>query len=63
MSKVISIIMGSRSDLDTVKETINLLKAIKNRKEFLVAPGCDLAPQTPLENIQAFIRVAKEYHK
>jgi len=29
MGKVISIIMGSQSDLDTVKETINLLKEFK----------------------------------
>jgi len=29
MSKIISIIMGSQSDLDTVKETINLLKEFK----------------------------------
>ncbi len=29
MNKVISIIMGSQSDLDTLKETINLLKEFK----------------------------------
>jgi len=43
------------------KETIKLLEIIKRRKEFLVAPGCDLAPQTPLENIQAFVKTAKNY--
>lgn len=42
------------------KETIDLLEAAKNRKEFFLAPGCDLAPQTPLENILAFVKAAKE---
>ena len=43
-------------------ETINLLEAIERRKEFFVAPGCDLAAQTPLENILSFTKVVKEYH-
>jgi uroporphyrinogen decarboxylase len=41
-------------------KTISLLEAVKNRKEFFLAPGCDLAPQTPLENILAFVKAAKE---
>lgn len=42
------------------EETKSLIKTIKTRKEFLVAPGCDLAPQTPLENILAFVMTAKK---
>jgi len=41
------------------EETIKLLEIMKTRKEFLVAPGCDLAPQTPLENVEAFISVVR----
>jgi uroporphyrinogen decarboxylase len=42
-------------------ETLTLLDVIRCRKEFLVAPGCDLAPQTPLENIQSFVNSVKTY--
>jgi uroporphyrinogen decarboxylase len=49
--------------MNTPKEieiaTSNLLEAVKNRKEFLIAPGCDLAPQTPLENIRIFTETVK----
>jgi len=34
---------------------------VKTRKEFLVAPGCDLAPQTSLENILSFVKTARKY--
>ncbi|HUT67268.1 MAG TPA: uroporphyrinogen decarboxylase family protein [Dehalococcoidales bacterium] len=44
-------------------ETIKLLETVKTRKEFLVAPGCDLAPQTPLENILSFTKAAREYRR
>ena len=40
-------------------ETRNLLETIKQRKEFLLAPGCDLAPKTPLANVLAFTEVVK----
>ena len=40
-------------------ETSQLLDVIKDRKEFIIAPGCDLAPNTPLENILSFVRTAK----
>jgi uroporphyrinogen-III decarboxylase len=41
------------------EETSTLLDIVKDRKEFIIAPGCDLAPNTPLENILAFVRTAK----
>lgn len=43
--------------------TLNLLEAVKKRREFLAAPGCDLAPLTPPQNIQAFARTVKTYHR
>jgi MtaA/CmuA family methyltransferase len=36
-----------------------LLKVVRDRKEFIIAPGCDPAPETPLENIEAFVNAAK----
>jgi uroporphyrinogen-III decarboxylase len=64
------VIIGNISPLKFAKsspeaiesETSNLLETVKTRKEFLVAPGCDLAPQTPLENILSFVKTARKYH-
>jgi uroporphyrinogen decarboxylase len=44
---------------EIVSETEKLLETAKPRKEFLVAPGCDLPPQTPLENIRSFVKAVK----
>jgi uroporphyrinogen-III decarboxylase len=38
-----------------------MLDLIKDRKEFLVAPGCDLAPETPFGNIGSFVQTVKKY--
>jgi len=64
------VIIGNISPLKFAKsspeeienETSHLLETVKTRKEFLVAPGCDLAPQTPLENILSFIKTARKRH-
>lgn len=29
---------------------------------FILGPGCDLAPDTPLENLQAMVKAAHDYH-
>jgi len=55
----ISPLKFSRSSPEVIKnQTINLLESTKTRKEFLAAPGCDLPPETPLENVTAFIEAA-----
>jgi uroporphyrinogen decarboxylase len=41
--------------------TTVLLDSVGDREEFIASTGCDLAPGTPLENIQAFVRTVKEY--
>jgi uroporphyrinogen-III decarboxylase len=38
-----------------------MLDLIKDRKEFLVAPGCDLTPETPFENIGSFVQTVKNH--
>jgi uroporphyrinogen-III decarboxylase len=36
-----------------------LLDGALDRKEFIAAPECDLAPETPLENVKAFVQAVK----
>ncbi len=44
---------------EILKKTTALLTSVKDKKEFLIAPGCDLAAGTPLENILAFVDAVK----
>lgn len=41
------------------KATQTLLEVTKHRRGFIVGPGCDLPPETPLENIRAFVKTVK----
>jgi len=54
------VIVGNISPVKTIwkgsperiqEETVKLLNAMRSRKEYAVAPGCDLVPETPLENM------------
>jgi uroporphyrinogen decarboxylase len=48
--------------VETIKsQTLALLDVVKARKEFVVAPGCDLSSNTPVENIRSFVETAKNY--
>jgi len=47
-----------------VKETVNkLLKDMNNRENFILSTGCDLPPDTDLDNIKYMIDLAKEFKK
>lgn len=51
-----------KSSPDEIRaETTKLLESVRGRKEFFALPGCDLAPETPLENIRAFVQTVKAY--
>jgi uroporphyrinogen decarboxylase len=51
-------------DADGVyKKSMELCASLKDHPGFILAPGCDLAPDTPLENIQAMARAAKDSKK
>jgi MtaA/CmuA family methyltransferase len=52
---------GSPEEIRT--QTIEVLDFVKDRKEYIAAPGCDLAPNTPLENIQAFVQTVKGHRQ
>jgi len=47
---------------DEVKEeVIRLLESMDDFPNFVLSTGCDLPQETPLENIHAFMKVAKSY--
>lgn len=54
----ISFVMASPDDI--AQKTRELLDTIQNRGSFVIAPGCDLAPQTPLNTILSFVKVVKK---
>ena len=37
-----------------------LVETVKRKKKFIVAPGCDLSPKTPIENIFSFVGAVKK---
>ena len=50
---------GTTGEIET--KTRELLRQTAARKEMIIAPGCDLAPDTPLENILAFVNTVKNW--
>ncbi len=42
------------------RETKNLIKAMRGHNNFILSSGCDLPKETPLKNISAFMKAAKE---
>jgi len=47
------------SPMEIRRDTAALLKIAEERSTFIVAPGCDLSPETPLENILSFVEAVK----
>ena len=43
------------------ERTIGVLDSLSERRAFMVLPGCDLAPETPMENIQAYVTAVRGY--
>ena len=49
---------------ETVREaTLKLLGECAGYKNFVLSSGCDIPPQTPWENIDAFFAAAEEFYK
>ena len=44
------------------EKTIDLFNATKNNSSFLIAPGCDLPVETPLENVVMFYSAVHSRH-
>lgn len=45
------------------EETLKLLTNCGKYKNFIVSSGCDIPPQTPMENIQALFDATEEFYK
>jgi uroporphyrinogen decarboxylase len=54
----ITFIRASQGEMH--QKTLELLDTVKGRSNFVISPGCDLPPETPLNNIVSFVRVVKK---
>lgn len=45
------------------KSTLDLLQSTAGWKNFILSTGCDVPPEVPLENIEAFYDALKEYNQ
>jgi uroporphyrinogen decarboxylase len=43
-------------------ETINLLEETKDYNNFIISSGCDIPPNTPLDNIDSFFKAIDEFN-
>ena len=43
------------------EKTIDLFNTTKNDSNFLIAPGCDLPVETPLENVVMFYSIVRSW--
>lgn len=59
MGNIGTLTLLSSSPEEVATQTAELLRSARDRKEFVALPGCDLAPETPFENIRAFVRTAQ----
>jgi len=48
------------TDLVT-RQVVELLDSTVSRRNFVISSGCDLPPQVPLENLDAFYAAASSY--
>jgi len=48
-------VMVSESPEEIYRLTTNLIERMRPYRNFILSTGCDLPPETPLENIKAFM--------
>ncbi len=56
-----TIVHGSREVVR--QETTKLLDAMAGYENFIMSTGCDLPPETPIDNIVELVQTTKAYHK
>jgi uroporphyrinogen-III decarboxylase len=56
-------IVAFASKEELTVEVNNLLTAMEGRKNFILSSGCDLPPETNLDNLALFVDLAKNYGK
>jgi MtaA/CmuA family methyltransferase len=52
---------GTTAEIEA--KTRTLLESTAGKREMIIAPGCDLAPDTPLANILAFVNTVKTWRR
>jgi uroporphyrinogen decarboxylase len=50
---------GTIAEVET--QTSALMSLASPYKNFIISSGCDIPPHTPVENLDAFYRVVREY--
>ena len=53
-------VMCNKSPDEVRSDTLSLRKTMEGHRNFVLSTGCDLPPETPPENITAFIKAGKE---
>jgi uroporphyrinogen decarboxylase len=56
-----SLLQGDRAKVR--RDTIALMESMRPHDNFIVSTGCDLPPETPLENILEFVETAKTFRR
>lgn len=49
------------SEEEVARETLGLLEKMKGFENFILSSGCDLPPETPIENIQSMLTTARNF--
>lgn len=49
-------VLGEKSSKEVEEETVKLLRDMKDYPNFMLAPGCDCIPETPFDNLKAFVK-------
>ena len=50
---------GNKEDVQ--REVIEIMENMKEYPNFILSTGCDVPPETPIENLKAFLQAAREY--
>jgi uroporphyrinogen decarboxylase len=53
--------MLSQNSQAIYAKTKQLVKAMERRNNFILSTACDLPAETPLKNIEAFMRAGREF--
>ena len=56
-------ILRSGSPQTIKEETTKLLEQCSCHQNFVISSGCDIPPQTPVENLEAFFEAVKEFYE
>lgn len=51
-------VLGEMKPIEVREKTLQLLRDMKDYPNFMLAPGCDLIPNTPFENIKSYMETA-----